>query len=317
MRLKQNLAADAALVLTTIIWGSTFVIAKDVLDYWPPIAYITLRFALAAVVLAAIFAKQLTQARLPEWRAGATLGVLIGTGFALQAVGQVYTTPAKSAFITGLTTPLVPFVAFALLKVRPNLENLLGVTLASIGGALILAPTGAGGVNTGDLLTLCCTILFAAHIALMSVYARRIDTRQLTVLQITTAAVVFIIIWFIFKACAALGSHDSLPEIVARESAPLVWSGRVVGQIIYLAVVATVATFLLWTWGQARMSATHAAVIFSLEPVFATVFAVAVRGRGQWTGGRASVGAMLILAGVIISELRLTRNHDEETTGEI
>ncbi|MGB8510622.1 MAG: DMT family transporter, partial [Pyrinomonadaceae bacterium] len=75
---------------------------------------------------------------------------------------------------------------------------------------------------------------------------------------------------------------------------------------VYLALAATVVTFLLWTWGQARMSATHAAIIFSLEPVFATVFAVLVRGRGEWPGGRANIGAALILAGVIVSELRLS-----------
>ncbi|HEX8353219.1 MAG TPA: DMT family transporter, partial [Pyrinomonadaceae bacterium] len=74
-------------------------------------------------------------------------------------------------------------------------------------------------------------------------------------------------------------------------------------QLVYLSVVATVATFLLWTWGQARMSATHAAVIFSLEPVFATGFAVLLRGSAEWAGDRATAGASLILAGVIVSEL--------------
>ena len=304
MRLKGNLAADAALLVTTLIWGSTFVIAKDILTYWPPITYITFRFALAALVLVLLFLKQVVRARRSEWMAGVTLGLLVGSGFAIQATGQVYTTPSKSAFVTGLTTPLVPFVAYALLRARPSLENMIGVTLASLGCALILAPQGESGVNLGDLLTLSATVLFALHITLMSLYARRYPVRQLTVLQVAAAAGLFMVIWLGLQACAHVLDVRSLPQAIARESAPLVWSARVVWQLIYLGLVGTVVAFLFWTWGQARMSPTHAAIIFSLEPVFATAFAVALRGMGEWMGSRATVGAALILSGVIISELR-------------
>jgi len=304
MRIKSNLAADGALVVVTLIWGSTFVMAKDVLSYWPPLAYITIRFALAALVLVALFPRLFIRARREEWRAGATLGLLMAFAFAGQAVGQVYTTPSKSAFITGLTTPLVPFVALVILRVRPTIENLIGVSLASIGGMLILIPQDAS-VNRGDVLTLACTTLFAAHITLLSTYARRFDIRQLTVLQITSAAIVFVLVWLAFKACALFLVGHPLPEVVAQEAVPLVLSVRVLWQIVYLALVATVATFLLWTWGQSRMSATHAAIIFSLEPVFATMFALAVRGGQEWMGGRGALGAALIFLGIIISELHL------------
>lgn len=307
MRFKANLAADGALMLTTLIWGSTFVVAKDIVERWPPVAYITLRFALAAIALVLLFPKPTLRARRVEWKAGATLGLLMGAGFALQAVGQVYTTPSKSAFVTGLTTPLVPFVALFILRVRPNLENLIGVTLASVGGMLILAPQGAEPMNTGDLLTLLATTLFAAHITLMSAYAREIDVRLLTVMQITSAAALFIMVWLSLQAAGLFFSANSLPGFISRETRELVWTERVVWQIFFLATVATVITFLLWTWGQARVSATHAAIIFSLEPVFATLFAVAVRGANEWMGSRGNFGAALIFAGVIVSEIRLTR----------
>jgi drug/metabolite transporter (DMT)-like permease len=252
----------------------------------------------------ALFPRRIISAGRAEWRAGAILGLLLSLAFAGQAIGQVYTTPSKSAFITGLTTPLVPFIALLLLRVRPSLENMIGVTLASVGGMLILIPQEAS-VNPGDVWTLMCTTLFAAHITLLSSYSRSIDVRQLTVLQIASASVVLAVVWLAFKACSVLLVGHPLPEVIARESAPLVLDWRVVWQIIYLAMVATVATFLLWTWGQSRMSATHAAIIFSLEPVFATAIAVMVRGRQEWMGGRASVGAALVLSGIIVSELRL------------
>ena len=306
MKLKSHLAADAALVGTTLIWGSTFVVAKDILERWPTISYLAFRFTLAALVLGVLFPKPFVRARRAEWRAGATLGILIGGGFALQAVGLFYTTVSKSAFITGLTTPLVPFVAFILLRVRPSVENLIGVTLASIGGVLILAPQN-GVVGVGDLLTLGSTALFATHITLMSIYTKRHDVGQLTVLQITVAAAVFVSVLGLIKISGGMFDSGSASRFVARESAPLLWSGRVVGQLIYLALVGTIVTFLLWTWGQSRMSATHAAIIFSLEPVFAVAFAVALRGTGEWPGGRATVGAALILAGVVVSEVKLSK----------
>jgi drug/metabolite transporter (DMT)-like permease len=316
VRFKGNLEADGALVLTTLIWGSTFVIAKDILEMWPPLAYITVRFVIASIVLILLFPRLTLKARKAEWKAGATLGLLMGGGFALQAVGQVYTTPSKSAFVTGLTTPIVPFVALLILRVRPNLENLIGVTLASVGGMLILAPQGAEPVNTGDLLTLAATTLFAAHITLMSAYAREIDVRQLTVLQISSAAILFAVVWLIFQTLGASLSENSLPGFVSREVVGLAWTQRVVWQLVYLALVATVFTFLLWTWGQARVSATHAAIIFSLEPVFATLFAVAVRGSKEWMGSRGNLGAILIFAGVIISEIRLTGRRTDKSLRE-
>ena len=303
MRLKSHLGADGAILLTTVIWGSTFAVARDLLDHWPPLAYLALRLALAALILAALSPARLWRSPLPAWRAGGALGLLIGFGFLGQTAGLLYTTPAKSAFITGLTTPLVPFVAYFWLGARPSRENLAGVALATAGGALILAPAaGAGGLNPGDLVTLATTLLFAAHVTLMSVYARRYDPRQLSVLQIAVAAALLSAAWGALWLTDALGAPLAPP--LARELAPLAWGVRPAAQLAYLVVFATVLTFLLWTWGQARMSATHAAVIFALEPVFATLFAVLVRGSAEWTGGRATAGALLVVAGVVVSSLR-------------
>jgi drug/metabolite transporter (DMT)-like permease len=313
MRLKSNLAADGALMLTTLIWGSTFFMAKDILSVWPPMAYMFFRFVAAALLLAAMFPRRLAGARREEWRAGATLGLLMGLGFGLQAAGQVYTTASKSAFVTGLTTPLVPFVAYLILRARPGVENLIGVGFASLGGLLILAPQGADGtVNFGDMLTLAATALFATHITLLSVYARRYDVRQLTVLQITSTACLFTVVWVGLQAWGNFAGASALPQAFARETLPLVWSGRVVWQLVYLATVATIGAFLSWTWGQARTSATHAAIIFSLEPVFATAFAVAVIGASEWMGTRGFVGGGLVFAGIIISEMRWSERRERK-----
>lgn len=312
MKLKTNLAADGAILLTTLIWGSTFAVARGVLDSWPPLTYLAVRMPLAALVFAALFPRQVFGATRAAWKAGAALGLLIGLGFVGQTVGLLYTTPAKSAFITGITTPLVPAVAYAIWRTRPSRENLLGIVLASIGGALILAPVEAGAFNAGDFVTLSTTFLFAAHITLLSLYARRFDVRQLSALQITVAAALVFVAWLSVRAAALVWGVEALPPGLVRETTAPVWSAAVAWQLAHLTLLATVVTFLLWTWGQARMPATHAAVIFSLEPVFATAFAVLLRGSAEWTGRRATLGALLVLTGVIVSELKWGRAGKEE-----
>ncbi|HEV2762824.1 MAG TPA: DMT family transporter, partial [Pyrinomonadaceae bacterium] len=308
MRLRANLAADAALVLVTLVWGSTFVFGKDVLDRWPPISYMAVRLALATLVLTALFWKRLRAASREAWRAGALLGLLMGAGLVGQATGLAYTTPAKSAFVTGLTTPLVPFVALLMLGARPSFENLVGVTLASVGGFLILAPSGdVGRAEFGDLVTLASTLVFAVHVTLMSLYAARHDARLLTAVQIGVAAALLVFLWLGIRLAVGLVGAQALPPDLARNAEPLAWEAQTVWQLAYLVVVATVAVFLVWTWGQARMSATHAAIIFSLEPVFATLLAIWWRGAHEWPGPRVGFGASFVLAGILVSELRLVR----------
>jgi drug/metabolite transporter (DMT)-like permease len=319
MRLKNNLAADGAIIGTTMIWGSTFVVAREILEVWPPFAYLAWRFAMATALLFLLFPREVLRARAPEWKAGAVLGILMSAGIGILTVGQLYTTPSKSAFIVGLTTPLVPFVAFAILRIRPSRENLIGVVLATLGGAFILAPRSGQGVNFGDALTLGCTILFAFHITAMSVYTKQFSARQLTTLHITVVGAVCMMVWLVFRALVAVFGVEALPQFITREAAPLIWSDvQILWQLIYMAVVATIITFLLWTWGQARMSATHASIIFSLEPVFATLFAVWVRGvEAEWIGWRGIFGAALILAGVLVSEMTLSEAKSKERAAEM
>jgi drug/metabolite transporter (DMT)-like permease len=125
-------------------------------------------------------------------------------------------------------------------------------------------------------------------------------------LQIAAAAILLVGFWFVLRAVGIFLGGSPLPDLVTRESLTYSWTAPLIWRLVYLSVIATVVTFLLWTWGQARASATHAAIIFSLEPVFATAFAVAVRGGGEWMDARGNFGAALIVAGVIVSELRLT-----------
>jgi drug/metabolite transporter (DMT)-like permease len=135
--------------------------------------------------------------------------------------------------------------------------------------------------------------------------------------QIGSAASLLLVVWLGVRLYVGARGAQSLPVDLARNAEPLVWSARVLWQLLYLSIVATVVTFLLWTWGQARMSATHAAIIFSLEPVFATLFAYAFYGASEMLNPRAALGATLVLAGVVVSELRLSKTSPDEDEGDL
>jgi len=166
--------------------------------------------------------------------------------------------------------------------------------------------------DTGDLLTLAATILFATHITLLSIFARRHDVRRMAVLQIVAAAAIFALLWGAFQGATKIFGLAALPAFAARETVSLAWGAGVAWQLLYLAVVGTVVAFLLWTWGQSRTTPTRAAIIFSLEPVFATAFAVAVLGPGEWLGPRGFAGAGLVFAGIIVSEMRLSPQSEAQ-----
>jgi len=296
--------AQVVLAGVALLWGSTFVVTKDVVRDMAPLAFLTARFALAALVLAIAFRRRFPCSR----RAlvdGVVLGLLNSSGLVLQVFGQVYTTASKSAFITALNTPLTPLLGLALYGARPTRPQLVAVVLASVGVALLTYPEGGARWNPGDLLTLGCAALYAVTIVEIARRTPRHDALMLTTVQVVTAALLFATLLGVARAAGAWVRFDHLPELLKLEMRPFQPSRWAVAELLYMALVCTVVTFAAQTWAMARMSATHAAVIFSLEPVFATAMAVGVVGSAEWPGARGATGAAVVLLGVLVSEIRL------------
>lgn len=273
--------ADLLLVAATAIWGVSFVIVKDALTASSPLAFLALRFAIATAALAP-FVDFRTRWSGAEWRGGLLLTALLATGFATQAVGLQYTTPARSAFIVALSSVLAPLVAFAVVRQRPRWWVTLAVAVAGAGIYLLTAPD-AGGLNRGDLWTLITAFVFGGHIVAVTELSRRHDARRLVWLQLAGTTVGAIV------AAALL------------ESVRIEWSLSLVGALVFTGVFAT-ALALMWQMrGQRQMSSTRAALLFCLEPVFAT------GASWVWLGERLSatqwIGAALIVAGMILAEL--------------
>jgi len=296
---RDALVADAVLVFVTLLWGSTFVVNRVVVTGdGPPLLFLLARFSIATIVLLPMaWGRPHTPGLLAD---SVTVGGLTGAGIALQLVGQLFTTASKAAFIVGLSVPLTAPVAYLVTRKRPGAANLAGLTLASAGFVLMAWPGAASGINLGDLLVGGTAVIYAYVVVRLSVASGRHDVRVFTAGQTACAAAVALLVRL--AVTPLLGRPEALFRAEAR---PLLLEGRLLVFLLYMALAATVVTFLLMTWAQAKMSATHAAVIYALEPVFASLMAAAF--LGERLGARESWGAGLVLAGILVSELPLGR----------
>jgi len=273
--------ADLTLIAATLIWGAAFPVVKAALTSSTPLAFLAVRFVIAAVVLTP-FTPLATPFSRREIAAGALLGVLLGGGFAAQVIGLVYTTPARSAFIVGISSVLAPLVAFVVLRERPRWTALGALLVAGLGIYFLTAPD-AGGLNRGDIWTLGTAVLFGGQIVAVAELSRRHDPARLVWMQTAGTAV-----------CAALGA-------LVLEDARITWSPTFTAELIYSAVFATALALVLQMRAQRHMSSARAALIFCLEAVFAAA------ASWLWLGERLSLtqwfGGALILVGMVVAEL--------------
>ncbi len=293
-RSRQSLTAHLLLLAVVLVWGTTFSLVKAALADTTPMLFNLLRMALAFAVLAAVNAPALRGLSRAEVKLGAVAGVLLGLGYQLQTVGLAHTTATKSAFLTGLVVVMVPLLS-ALPGVRargverPGLDVYAGAALAFAGLVLLTTPTaGSGwellaGMRLGEWLSLGCAVAFAGHLLVLARAAPRVSARRLGTLQIGFAALLMMV-------TLPLGGRPTL------QAAPELWLALGV-----TAVLATAAAFTIQSWAQQHLPASHTALIFTLEPVFAWLTALLF--FGERLGPRALAGAGLILAGILLAEL--------------
>ena len=289
MAMPRSLRAHLLLVLITLIWGSTFVLIKQALLEASPLLLNAVRMSLAAVLLAAYYRRHLPRLDRAGLVAGVTVGVFLFLGYAFQTTGLRLTTPSKSAFLTGVSTVLVPLLLVTIWRTRVHPWRVVGIALALAGLFLMTVPAGAQGladfakVNRGDLLTVACALAFAFQIIFLGRATQRFGFEPVAVLQISVAALLM---------CLAA------PLL---ERPHLRFSGTVVTTIVVTGVLGTAVAFTVQAWAQQFTPATHTALIFTLEPVFAWLTSFLY--LKETLGFRAGTGALLILAGVLVSEL--------------
>jgi drug/metabolite transporter (DMT)-like permease len=297
--LSRSLKAHVLLVLVTLVWGATFVMIKDALRDISPLLFNAVRMSLAAAALVLLFRRRLRMSG-AALKTGIWMGTLLWLGYDFQTSGLVYTTPSKSAFLTGVSVVLVPVFLALIWRRHVNRWTLAGIAAAFIGLYLLTVPAHpAGGllaaVNRGDLLTLGCAVAFGFQIIFTGRAMRRHRFEQIASVQCAMAAVLMAF---------------SIPLL---ETAHVTWSPRVIVAIFVTGLLATAAAFTIQAWAQQFTPPTRTALIFVLEPVFA--WATSYLLLGERLGARAGLGAVLIIAGILISELKGTPDELGEEVG--
>lgn len=254
-----------------------------------PLALNAARMTLAALLLAIYYRKDVAHMTRRALLMGCTVGFFLFLGYAFQTTGLRLTTPSKSAFLTGASTVLVPLVLVTFWRTKIHPWRTVGILLALAGLFLMTVPAGRQGladfanVNRGDILTIGCAFAFAFHIVFLGRGSQRFPFAQMAVLQVAVAAVLMAI------------SAPFLEQPLLRLNT------TVIATILITGVLGTALAFTVQAWAQQFTPATHTALIFTLEPVFAWLTSfLYLRER---LGIRAGAGALLILAGILISEL--------------
>ncbi len=279
--------ADLALVAITLIWGATFVLVKEALRSTSTLVFLALRFAIATIALAFAFRGRYSSSlkgRSRELKGGVVAGLCLFAGFVFQTFGLRYTTPSKSAFVTGLCIVLVPLLASFVYRIRPGPSEILGIGAATVGMGLMTLEGPSLSIATGDVLTAICAAAFALHILVVGHYSAGASFEALSLIQIATAGLL---------AAASCGW---------AEPPRLVWSAGLVAALLVTGLLATALAFSVQAWAQQRTTATRTALIFALEPVFAWMTSYLV--FGEVLAARATAGAVLILAGILMVELK-------------
>ena len=285
MKIPKSIQADLALLAATFVWGSTFTIVKACLAQVSPILFVSMRFWVATAILLVCMPEQIARISGKTFRRGLVLSAFLLGGFIFQTLGLRNTNPSYSAFITGLSVLLVPLLGFFFFRDRPRPQIIAGIILATLGLYFLLVHVSDMRIGSGDVLTLICAVLFAFHILFLGLFVSTSDYRQLMILQVAGAAVF----------CTLL-----IPFI---ESPFIIWNSRLVLYLFITGVLATAIAFLVQARSQQFTTANRTALIFSLEPFFAALFAYWM--LGQILTVREWIGGVLILLGILTSELRL------------
>jgi len=288
--MTRQLKADLAILGITVVWGSSFIIMKNITEDIPAYAYLALRFLVATIIMGAVFHTQLKRIDFRTIRSGSLVGLTLYAGMMLQVLGLKTTSASNSAFITGLNVIMVPVISTLLLKKKPPLNAFLGVVLATLG--LFALKGFSGSWTIGDSLTLLCALCFALQIIFIDKFASDINIYNLAIVQIASAAVLYFITWI----CAGY----------VAEPSPFVLDSKIVLTVLYTGALGTALAFGVQTIAQKYTTPTRTALIITCEPVFGALFALMipdVNGQTEVLTVRMILGCLLILSGMLITEL--------------
>lgn len=279
---KKAFLGRLAIFATTLIWGTSFVILKNTLDSIGTMWVLAIRFTVSAVLLGLAAGRLLRGMDKTVLRGSILMGVCLAAAYIVQTYGLKYTTPGKNAFLTATYCVLVPFMAWGIYKRKPSAANIIAALMCITGIGFVSLGDLSGGVNVGDMLTLCCGIFYGLQIIMMEQYAGKCDALSISAVQFAAAAVVCWIGALLF---------ESVPHAVPTGA----WLN-----IAYLSVMCTAVCFFLQAWGMKYTPSSTTAVIMTLESVFGTLISIVFYHERMTF--KLVLGFALIFFSVLISE---------------
>lgn len=281
------------LLLVTAVWGSTFFLIRDLVRTLPSADFLSVRFAVAALGMFALFHRQTLALPRRQLGVGVLLGLVYGAAQLLQTVGLEHTAASVSGFVTGSYVVLTPLIGAVLLRDRISRVT-WAATLLAMTGIAVLSLRGLA-VGLGEGLTLASAVLYALHIVLLGRWSTAASALGLSTVQAATISVVCLL--------AAAPDGVSLPA-----------GGGQWLVLLYMAFVAGAGALWAQTWAQAHVTAARAAVVMAMEPVFAAGFAVAL--GGESLTARMLLGGSLVVAAMYLVELRGSRPPEDRSAAE-
>jgi|TARA_Y100000766_G_C18839413_1_gene572226 drug/metabolite transporter (DMT)-like permease len=286
----RHYRADALMLITALIWGSTFVAQRLGMDHIGPFLYTGLRFAIGAITLLPLIwllrkpaqaGERPSRLSRPMLLGSLVLGLVLTLGINLQQIGLMFTTVTNSGFITGLYVILVPVFGL-FIGMRTHKGTWAGAVMALV-GMVLLSVTAEFTVARGDWLQLVGACFWAVHVLLVGALASRYDPILVSFIQ--------------FLVCAVV----SLTLAVALEPINFAAIAQALPAILYGGILAVGVAFTLQVVAQKDAITSHAAIILSLEAVFAALAGWLI--LGETLTPRGLLGCALMLAGMLTAQL--------------
>lgn len=265
----------------TVIWGSAFVVVKDVSSAMPPSYIVVIRFGIAALCLCLVFWKKLASIGRTELLGGLVIGFFNVLGFELQTYGLQKTTAGNSAFLTAIYCVIVPFLYWIIKKKKPGIYNIISAFLCIAGVGLLSLGNGFV-IKSGDILSLLCGLSFALQIVAIDIFTGKGDPILLTITQSVATAVL------------------ALPLALCFEKFPTSFGTDTILSLLYVALFSTMLASVLQMICQRFVAPSQASLIMSLESVFGTLCGIVFLHETMTV--RIFFGCALIFAAIYLSE---------------
>jgi drug/metabolite transporter (DMT)-like permease len=305
---SERRKALLALLVVTSVWGATFIWMKQALNTLEPeiqsqgrfqiiALLVAARFIIAAIVMFLSFSKARAALRESEqWKGGLLLGSIMLVGFVTQMIGLDDISPSVSAFLTSLYVVFTALITILFTKSKPTKILLFGVLLTTFGAGFIQGPPHLTW-GIGEILTVVCAVFFALHI----IYTQKV-TQQIDPIGVTLTSFVVIAAGSIFLLFAFGGGRTA-------EQWGLIFQDGVFLQVLCLGVGGSFFCLLLLNLYQRYLNPIQAAIIYALEPVWATIYGLSL-GLDQWTGWILVGGGALFMGNIIVELFTAAREEE-------